>query len=259
VSFEIENDEDKSAAITDISERKNYIIRSATQKKAHGHILAANIDHALLVATLAFPRTSFGFIDRFLVSAETFRIPATVIFNKSDLLDGEDLEYQKILAKMYRSIGYNALSISALEDDITPVRELLKDKITFIAGHSGVGKSTLVNRLIPGITQKTSEISDFSNKGVHTTTFAEMFEMPDGGFLIDTPGIKELGLWQIGEEELSHYFPELREMLGKCKFYNCTHTHEPQCAVKKALEEGKISPSRYESYISMFENEDNRK
>jgi ribosome biogenesis GTPase len=259
VSFEYDKDGDGIVSITEISERKNYMIRSATQKKAHGHILAANIEHALLTATLAFPRTSLGFIDRFLVSAETFRIPASIVFNKSDLLDEEELAYQEALANMYRSLGYTVFTLCATEDDLSEISGFLQGKVTFIAGHSGVGKSTLINRLIPSAAQKTSEISDFSNKGVHTTTFAEMFEMSENTYLIDTPGIKELGLWQIGEEELSHYFPELRKMLGDCKFYNCTHTHEPNCAVKKAVEAGKIALTRYESYRSMFDNEDNRK
>lgn len=260
VFYDVEDKEDKIASINTIEKRKNYMIRSATQKKEHGHILAANIDHALLVATLAFPRTSMGFIDRFLVSTEAFRIPATILFNKADILDEDSLDYQNQLMELYKSLGYNSFAISALYDEnFEQLLALLQGQKTFVAGHSGVGKSTLVNRLIPDLHQKTAEISDFSSKGVHTTTFAEMFFLNENSCIIDTPGIKELGLWQIGEKELSHYFPEMRDRLNACKYHNCTHTHEPGCAIKKAVEDGLIAVIRYESYISMFGNEDNRK
>lgn len=260
VMMEIEDEAENSGIITDILPRENYIIRKSTRKTQYGHILAANIDRAILVATLVFPRTSLGFIDRFLVSAESFRIPSVIIFNKMDLLDEDQKKYQQELMAVYEQIGYNCLAITALEEkDVQRVREIIQKSTSLFSGHSGVGKSTLLNQLDENIHQKTAEVSTFANKGVHTTTYAEMFMVSEKTFVIDTPGIKELGLMDINEGELSHYFPEMRALLGACKFYNCTHTHEPGCAVREAVDSGEIASSRYYNYLSMLENEDNRR
>lgn len=246
--------------ITEIYPRKNYIIRVSPKKKGHGHIIASNIDLAVIVATVATPRTSFGFIDRFLVTAEAFRIPAMVLCNKIDLLSTEELAGLKEKMKEYEHLGYQTAFISALnQKDIESFKKRLSNQTTLISGHSGVGKSTLVNNLIPAADQKTSEVSGFSEKGMHTTTFAERFRVADHSYIIDTPGIKELGLAEIESHELSHYFPELRELLGQCKFNNCTHTHEPGCAIALAYENGEISQSRYDSYLSMLMGDDNRR
>lgn len=246
--------------ISEILPRENYIIRTSPKKKGHGHIIASNIDLAVVVATVANPRTSLGFIDRFLVTAEAFRIPAMILCNKIDLLSEEELIGLKEKMKEYEVLGYKTGYISALDSkDVEDFKKILFNQTTLISGHSGVGKSTLVNQLIPEADQKTSEISEFSEKGIHTTTFAERFKVAENSYIIDTPGIKELGLAEIEKEELSHYFPELRELLGQCKFNNCTHTHEPGCAIAAAYEEGKISQSRYDSYLSMLMGDDNRR
>lgn len=259
VTFELEKGEEV-VNITDISLRDNYIIRKSVHKTGQGHLIATNLDQSLLVVTLSSPRTSNGFIDRFLVSCEAFRIPAILAFNKCDTYTDDDDELAEAYMDLYRQLGYTCLKTSALEGTgIEELKKLLRGKRTLISGHSGVGKSSILNALIPGVRQSTSEISEFSDKGVHTTTFAEMFEMEENTFLIDTPGIKELGIFEIGEEELSHYFPEMRELLGQCKFNNCKHVNEPKCAVLDAVEAGRISPVRYESYLSMLLNEDNRK
>jgi len=260
VQLEIEDVEEETGVITDIQPRENYIIRKSTRKKYHGHILATNIDQAVLVATLVLPRTSLGFIDRFLVSADSFRIPALIIFNKKDLLEEAQLGQQRELMEMYEGIGYHCLEISSFDPaDVERVKEVLQGKTSLFSGHSGVGKSTLLNQLDPSITQKTAEVSTFANKGVHTTTYAEMFEVEKDTFIIDTPGIKELGLMDINEGEISHYFPEMRDLLGECKFHDCTHTHEPGCVVMDAVEEGAIAGSRYYSYLSMLENDDSHR
>lgn len=260
VAVAIEDEEENTGIITDIFPRDNYIIRKSTHKTQVGHIIAANIDQAILVATLIFPKTSLGFIDRFLVSAESFRIPATVVFNKIDMLEEDQKSHIHSLMSLYETIGYSCLAISAFDQqDIEKVRSLITHKTSLFSGHSGVGKSTLLNQLVPGIQQKTSEVSTFANKGVHTTTYAEMFIVDEQTKIIDTPGIKELGLIDINEGELGHYFPEMRALLGACKFHNCTHTHEPGCAVLEAVEADKIASSRYYNYLSMFEGEDNRR
>ncbi|MEP2024214.1 MAG: ribosome small subunit-dependent GTPase A [Reichenbachiella sp.] len=246
--------------ISEILPRENYIIRTSPKKKGHGHIIASNIDLAVIVATVANPKTSLGFIDRFLVTAEAFRIPAMILCNKIDLLSNEELKALKEKMKEYEVLGYRTGFISALNPkDIATFKNSLSNQTTLISGHSGVGKSTLVNQLIPEAEQKTSEISEFSEKGIHTTTFAERFKVAENAYIIDTPGIKELGLAEIEKEELSHYFPELRELLGQCKFNNCTHTHEPGCAIATAYEQGEISQSRYDSYLSMLMGDDNRR
>ena len=261
VVLEIEDPQENTGVITDILPRDNYIIRKSTRKAYHGHLLAANLDQAVLVATLMFPRTSLGFIDRFLVSAESFRIPGVIIFNKADLLSEEQHSLQNELMELYASLGYQCLAVSALsEDSVPPVREIIDGKVSLFSGHSGVGKSTLLNQIAPDTAQqRTAEVSSFANKGVHTTTYAEMFRVGPSTFVIDTPGIKELGLMDIQDGELGHYFPEMRNLLGECRFHNCIHAQEPGCAVREAVERGAIDASRYYSYLSMLENEDNRR
>lgn len=248
-------------AIVKIYPRTNYIQRQSVHKSQHGHLLAANVDQCLLFVTLTYPKTSTGFVDRFLVSAEAFRIPVVLVFNKIDLLDAEGQEELEWLWKFtYEKIGYTCLMVSGEDGQGKEALEnIIHGKKSLIAGHSGTGKSTWMNLLSPGLELRTTEISDFAEKGVHTTTFAEMFELGPETFLIDSPGIKELGLIDIDEEELGHYFPEFRNLLGACKFHNCKHTSEPGCAVKKAVEEDQIAETRYQSYVSMLRNEDNRK
>lgn len=246
--------------ITEILPRENYIIRTSPKKKGHGHIIASNIDLAIVVATVGTPRTSLGFIDRFLVTAEAFRIPAMILCNKIDLLNEADLEGLKEKMKEYEALGYQVGFISALDpSDVDRFTSSLSNKTTLISGHSGVGKSTIVNQMIPEADQQTSQVSESSDKGIHTTTFAERFKISDNAYIIDTPGIKELGLAEIEKNELSHYFPELRALLGQCKFNDCTHTHEPGCAIAGAYETGDISQTRYDSYLSMLMGDDNRR
>jgi ribosome biogenesis GTPase len=260
VTFDVEDEAENTAVITDITPRENYIIRQSVHKTAHGHILAANLDQAVLLATLTLPRTSLGFIDRFLVSAESFRIPTAVVFNKTDILNDEGLAYQQEIMDMYESIGYQCLATSATEGEgVDAFRELLNHKVTLLSGHSGVGKSSLVNAIAPDLNLRTNEVSTFANKGVHTTTFAEMFELAPETYIIDTPGIKELGLMDTAKEEISHYFPEMRDRLNQCRFHNCLHVNEPGCAIKEAVAEGEIAESRYMSYLSMVEGGDNRR
>ena len=253
----------ETAVISDILPRENYIIRKSTRKQHFSHILASNIDQALLMVTVRNPRTSLGFIDRFLVSTESFRIPASILVNKVETLSKEkDLEYKELIREIYEPLGYPVLELSALADPDLSERfiPLLKKKTSLIAGHSGVGKSTLLNRLIPRAQQATQEVSRFSSKGVHTTTFAEMFPLAtETGYLIDTPGIKEFGILDIGEQELSHYFVEMRAYLGLCKYNNCTHVNEPGCKVIEQLEAGYIHPYRYESYLKILDEEDSHR
>jgi ribosome biogenesis GTPase / thiamine phosphate phosphatase len=252
--------EDVNGAIYEILPRKNHLLRQSVKKAGHAHVLAANVDQVLLLATIKQPRTSFGFIDRFLVSAESFRIPQILLFNKFDLLTEGEKEGQEKLITLYSSLSVIAKTISAQTDNLDFLEQLLKGKVTLIAGHSGVGKSTLLNRLAPEIQQTTNEISSFSNKGTHTTTFAEMFQLNENTFIIDTPGIKEWGLVQMEPQEISDYFVEMRELRSNCKFGSkCLHLNEPNCAVLKAIEKGSIAKSRYESYVSMVLGEDNRK
>lgn len=248
--------------IDEILSRENYIIRKSTRKTHFSHIIASNIDQAFLIITLRNPRTSLGFIDRFLVSTESFRIPATIIVNKMDLEYKEkDLDYLQDIHDIYDILGYDVLEISALDENDLQEQflPLLTGKTTLLSGHSGVGKSTLLNKIIPEAEQVTQEISKFSAKGVHTTTFAEMFEIPKGGYLIDTPGIKEFGILDISDFELSHYFPEMRKYLGQCKYNNCRHINEPGCVVLEKLEEGYIHPYRYDSYINILNEEDDHR
>ncbi len=263
VAFELEPTNDDhlpSGLIFKILDRENYIIRKSIQKTGHGHIIAANIDQAMLIATIVYPRTSLGFIDRFLVSAEAFRIPQIIVFNKADILDDALLEHQQQVIAIYEQLDIPCLTVSALtEKGLQELQDYLSQKTTLISGHSGVGKSTLVNKIAPQIAQKTGKVSDFAQKGIHTTTFAEMFALNENTMIIDTPGIKELGLIDIGEAELSDYFPEMRERAQFCKFHNCRHTHEPRCAIKEGIEAGEIAPTRYDAYLSMLEDHDNRR
>ncbi len=243
--------------ITNIIERKNYIIRKSKNLSKQAHIIASNIELALVVATPVFPRTSTGFIDRFLATAEAYSIPAGIIFNKADLYNDEIKKYVEDLINLYIEIGYKCFVVSALDaKTLTGLKSALKNKVTLFSGHSGVGKSTLINILIPGLNLKTSEISGHHLKGTHTTTFAEMHLLPGGGNIIDTPGIREFGVIDFIPAEVSHYFPEIFRMSKDCKFYNCTHTNEKKCAVLKGLEEGTISESRYTNYVSILNNED---
>jgi ribosome biogenesis GTPase / thiamine phosphate phosphatase len=260
VHFDIEDQTENTGIILDILPRENYIIRQSVHKTAHAHLLAANVDQAVLIATLVFPRTSLGFIDRFLVTAESFRIPGVLVFNKQDLLNQDALDFQQELVDLYERLGYRCLTTTATEGGgLEEFLQLLEGKISLLSGHSGVGKSSLVNAIAPGLALRTKEVSTFANKGVHTTTFAEMFELSPGTFLIDSPGIKELGLAEMAPSEISHYFPEMRELLNECRFHNCLHVNEPGCAVKDAVESGQVAISRFESYLSMLGNQDNRK
>jgi ribosome biogenesis GTPase / thiamine phosphate phosphatase len=256
VEFELEN---AIGSITEILPRTNHMLRRSVKKTGHSHVLAANIDQVMVIATLAFPRTSLGFIDRFLVAAESFRIPQVLVFNKKDLLDEESLAYLENLIQDYSKIGVKSFSISALED-ASRILAILSNKITLVAGHSGVGKSTLLNAIAPALNQKTGEVSDFSSKGTHTTTFAEMFPLGEKTFVIDTPGVKEWGLVDMQDQEISDYFPEMRDLRLSCKFGSkCLHLNEPKCAIIEAVRTREIALSRYESYVGMLMEDDNRK
>lgn len=247
-----------TAFITDILPRKNYIIRRASNLSKESHILASNLDQALLIATLSHPTTSLTFIDRFLATAEAYRVPSIIVLNKIDLLtEHEDIELLEAVKYLYESIGYKVVTTSAKKGDgIEGLRGLLEGKTTLISGNSGVGKTTIINDLIPGLDLRTAEISEVHDTGMHTTTFSEMFQLPDdkGGYIIDTPGVRGFGTIEMDEHEASHFFPEIFKIGADCRFNNCTHTHEPHCAVLKALDEGLIAQSRYTSYLSIIED-----
>ena len=249
-----------TAFISSIEDRRNYIIRKSPNLSKQSHILAANVDQALLVVTVNYPQTSTTFIDRFMAGAEAYRVPVIIIFNKTDLLTEEELHYQKMMRTLYETIGYQCIELSAATGEgVDELRSFIKEKKSLLSGNSGVGKSTLINQLIPDAEQRTAEISEAHNCGMHTTTFSEMLELPEGGYLIDTPGIKGFGTFDIEKEELTSYFKEIFKFSQDCKFSDCTHTHEPGCAVIKAVEEHYIAASRYQSYLSMLEDKDENK
>lgn len=256
VVFELEEDKD-TGVIKEILPRKNYIIRKSINLSKRSHILAANIDHVYLIVTLVAPQTQTGFIDRFLVTAEAYHIPVTILFNKVDLYAEEDMDILEDFMSIYRNAGYRCLTISAKqENSVAFLRDEIKGKKVMFGGHSGVGKSTLINSIDSNLDLKVGEISSYHLSGQHTTTFAEMFELQSGGYIIDTPGIRAFGLIDFDKAELSHYFPEMRKALHECKFNNCQHLNEPQCAVKDAVEEGKISAERYYNYVKMMEEDE---
>ena len=245
--------EDGDTVIREVLPRTNYIIRQSSRNRTAEHILACNIDQALLMATISQPRTSSGFIDRFLVTATAYHIPSILLFNKMDLYEEKEMKILNEMKSAYSIAGYRVIMTSAVrKEGVDEVKELMMNKTSLLAGHSGVGKSTLINAIVPELDLKTSELSGYHEKGKHTTTFAEMFELPFGGFIIDTPGIKEFGIIDFEESEVSHYFPEMEKRLHDCRFNNCLHINEPGCAVKDAVEKGEIAISRYENYLSII-------
>lgn len=255
IEFDVEDD--KTGVIKTILPRKNYIIRKSINLSKRTHILAANIDRVYLMVTMVAPQTQPGFIDRFLVTAEAYQIPVTILFNKVDIYAEEDIEVLENFISIYKNVGYPCIKISALDEkSIAFLKDEIKGNKVMFGGHSGVGKSTLINSLDSNLKLKTSKISKQHLAGLHTTTFAEMFELANGGFVIDTPGVKAFGLIDFDKTELSHYFPEMIAVSDNCKFHNCQHLNEPNCAVKKAVEEGKIHESRYYSYVNMMETDD---
>jgi ribosome biogenesis GTPase len=264
VDIEPEHDIENTFMITAIAERKNYINRQSPHRKHQHHIVAANLDQNLLFATLKEPRTSQGFIDRFLVAGEAFHIPGIIVFNKADVYRKKEMDQFTEWKEMYEAVGYKVFLISMhTHEGVDAVKDLLKDKTTLLSGHSGVGKSTFINYIMPHLELRTEEISGWSGKGMHTTTFAEMFDLPrdgyrDGGRIIDTPGVKEFGLVDIPRQQLSHYFPEMRPLISECKFNNCLHMNEPGCAVKEAVANGKIHMNRYVSYCTILDSIEER-
>ena len=246
---------DGSVMITGILDRNNHINRQSPRHKHQQHIVASNLDQSLLLATLREPRTSQGFIDRFLLACEMYHVPAFIVFNKSDLYRNKDLQKYEEWKQMYEYVGYQVHLISAEnKPGLEPLIELLKNKTTLISGHSGVGKSSLLNAILPEMNLKTKDVSGWSGKGQHTTTFAEMFDLPDGGKIIDTPGMREFGLVDVEKQELSHYFPEMRQRLRDCQFNNCLHVNEPGCAIKEAVISGEIDENRYLSYVGILDS-----
>jgi ribosome biogenesis GTPase len=254
VTIAAENELEGSVTITEIDDRRNYITRTSPANKHKHHIIASNIDQSLLFATLKDPKTSQGFIDRFLITSEAYRIPSIIVFNKSDLYKEKELEKFVEVKSIYEAIGYKVMGMSIEKNiGVDAVKDLLKGKTTLLSGHSGVGKSSFINTIFPELQLKTQDVSGWSGKGLHTTTFAEMFNLPFGGSVIDTPGIRELGLVDIPKQELSHYFPEMRQLINDCQFNNCMHTNEPGCAVKAAVEAGIIHIDRYISYCTILD------
>ena len=253
------NSVEKTGLITDICDRKNYIVRRSQNLSKQAHIIAANIDLAFLVTTINFPVTSTTFIDRFLASAEAYRIPVAIIFNKIDLYNEDENNFMEYLSGVYENIGYSCLRTSAInETGIDDLKSMMKDRTTVFSGHSGVGKSTLINLVEPRLNLKTDSISDYHQKGKHTTSFSELFELSFGGYIIDTPGIKGFGMLDMEPWEISHYFPEIFKISTACQYKNCSHTHEPACAVKEAVKNSEIAETRYWSYLSLLESDDNK-
>ncbi|WP_315578089.1 ribosome small subunit-dependent GTPase A [Hoylesella oralis] len=249
-----------TAFISSIDERRNYIIRKSQNLSKQSHIIAANVDQAFLLVTVSHPETSTMFIDRFLASAEAYSVPVTLVFNKKDLLTDDELRLQQMLMTLYDTVGYPCFAVSATTGEgIEPVRAALQGKITVLSGNSGVGKSTLINSILPHVKLRTAEISDAHDTGIHTTTFSEMLPLPEGGYIIDTPGIKGFGSFDMEPEEIGSYFKEIFSFSKDCRFNNCTHTHEPGCAVRRAVEEHYIAESRYQSYLSMLEDKEGNK
>ena len=258
VDIDINNE--GTAFITRIEDRKNYIIRRASNLSKQSHIIAANLDQAMLIVTVNYPITTTVFIDRFLATAEAYSVPVKLVFNKIDRYKGEYKEYLDALINLYTTIGYPCSTLCAkTEEGLDALKAELKDKITLLSGHSGVGKSTIINKLVPGVNLRTGDISEYHNKGMHTTTFSEMIPLPEGGYLIDTPGIKGFGTIEMETAEISHYFPEIFKFSEDCRFNNCSHRHEPGCAVLQALEDHYISESRYKSYLSILEDKEESK
>lgn len=254
VNTEMENETENTLTITAIEPRKNYITRISPHNKTQHHIIAANLDQSMLFATLKDPKTSLGFIDRFLITSEAYHIPAIIVFNKADLYKAKEEEKFEEIKEMYQAVGYKVMRMSIeKKEGVDEVKQLLKEKISLLSGHSGVGKSSFINHIFPELALKTQDVSGWSGKGLHTTTFAEMFNLPFGGRIIDTPGIRELGLVDISKHELSHYFPEMRSLINDCQFNNCIHMNEPGCAVKAAVEEGIIHLERYISYCNILD------
>lgn len=257
---EIVRNQEGTAFITNIEDRRNYIIRKSQNLSKQSHIIAANVDQAFLLVTVNHPQTSTTFIDRFLASAEAYSVPVVLVFNKTDLLTEDELEYQKMMIDLYETVGYDCVAISAEKGGgIDDLLGLLEGKITLLSGNSGVGKSTLINKIVPGVNLRTSDISDSHNTGMHTTTFSEMIQLERGGYIIDTPGIKGFGTFNMEPEEITGYFKDIFKFSQNCRFNNCTHTHEPGCAVLKAVEEHYIAQSRYQSYLSMLNDKDENK
>ena len=260
VDVENDNEGEKSVIINNIYDRRNYITRQSPHNKNQHHIIASNLDQSFLIATIKSPKTSLGFIDRFLITGEAYHIPTVIILNKSDLYAESDHERFEEVRYQYEHIGYKVLSMSLSErKGIAEVIDLLKGKTTLLSGHSGVGKSSFINTLFPELILKTQDVSEWSGKGLHTTTFAEMFDIPNGGKIIDTPGLREFALMDIPKNELAHYFPEMKALINDCKYNNCMHINEPGCAVKAAVECESISVDRYYSYINILESIDNKK
>ncbi len=254
VEMEIETIEEESAIINEIYDRNNYVARVSPHNKHLHHIIASNLDQSMLFATLKEPKTSQGFIDRFLISCESHHIPAIIVFNKADLYGKKEMERFEHLHEMYSSIGYQVILTSVQnQEGLDQVSSLLKNNATLLSGHSGVGKSTLINHLFPQFNLKTQSVSEWSGKGLHTTTFAEMFDLDATSQVIDTPGVREFGLVDISKQELSHYFPEMRRLLVNCQFNNCMHTNEPGCAIKKEVGIGKVAEDRYVSYLTILD------
>lgn len=260
VELQLDNEVEQTYIITTIHERRNYINRQSPHRRHQHHIVAANLDQSLLFATLREPRTSQGFIDRFLIASEAYHIPSIIVLNKADVYREKELQQYASWKQMYGAIGYQLFLISMeTGEGVQEVEALLKDKITLLSGHSGVGKSTFINHLMPHLELRTEEVSGWSGKGMHTTTFAEMFDLPFGGKVIDTPGVKEFGLVDISRQELSHYFPEMRALIGECQFNNCLHMNEPGCAVKEAVVQEHIHMDRYISYCTILDSIEERK